>query len=82
MPVKSTIASRDHRWVYLGAMDQMIALIAPNEHLAVRDTEVVLDLMHQAGLSRDYSSEKVHQLFNVTGAALVVAGNVLVLSPF
>lgn len=72
LPVKTSIQSVDHNWVYLGAMDQIISMIRGDKKNIARQTEIVLDLMRQAGLERNFRSEEVTKLFTLTDAHVVV----------
>ena len=71
LPMQSNIQSLDHSWVYLGAMDQLIALLSSGEH-SVRPTEIVLELMHQAQLPQAFDSDDTENMFKVTNAGLIV----------
>ncbi|WP_370980389.1 winged helix-turn-helix domain-containing protein [Agaribacterium sp. ZY112] len=72
LPIKTSINSIEHQWVNLGGMDQLISLLRPSELAVVRDTEVVLWLMQEAQLKRDYQSDEVHKLFQHTQASAIV----------
>lgn len=72
LPVKTRIPGIDHKWVYLGAMDQLIQLLATDDKALVMDTEYVLNAMGHAKMPRDYSSEQVARMFQVSGGSLVV----------
>jgi DNA-binding winged helix-turn-helix (wHTH) protein/tetratricopeptide (TPR) repeat protein len=76
LPVKSTLADSDHNWVRLGAMDQLISALRSDGTVLALDTEYVLETLQRARLGRDIASEKVAQLFVVSGATMVVETNV------
>jgi DNA-binding winged helix-turn-helix (wHTH) protein/tetratricopeptide (TPR) repeat protein len=71
LPVKTRIAGNDHQWIYLGAMDQIIHLLA-SKQVVVMDTIYVLNAMRHASMPRDYTNEQVQRIFAVSGAGLVV----------
>ncbi len=72
LPMKNHIAGNDHNWVPLGGMDQLIHLLVPNKNVQVMTTEYVLHLMEYAQLPRDYDSQKVARIFEISGATLIV----------
>lgn len=72
LPVKSSISDSDHRWLYLGAMDQIISQLVADQNVAVMHTDYVLEIMQRAELPRDYTSEQVKRIFEVSGAKFVV----------
>lgn len=72
LPVKNQIPGNDHNWVPLGAMDQLINLLVSNPRAQVMSSEYVFQIMRFAHLPRDYASEQVVRLFEVSGATLVV----------
>ena len=73
LPVKDNIKDRDHQWVSIGAMDQLIQQIPPAKSYAVMQIEDVLEVMARAKMPiRDFSVEQVEQVFTVSGADLIV----------
>lgn len=72
LPVKSQMPGNDHNWVPLGAMDQLIHLLVSDKSVQVMNSEYVFQIMRFAKLPRDYESEKVAKLFDVSGATLIV----------
>lgn len=72
LPVKSQMPGNDHNWVPLGAMDQLIHLLISDKSAQVMNSEYVFQIMRFARLPRDYESEQVAKLFEVSGATLVV----------
>jgi DNA-binding winged helix-turn-helix (wHTH) protein/tetratricopeptide (TPR) repeat protein len=72
LPVKTSITDGDHNWLYLGAMDQIISQLTANKNVAVMHTDYVLEIMQRAELPRNYTSEQVARIFEVSGGKLVV----------
>ncbi|HEY6530199.1 MAG TPA: winged helix-turn-helix domain-containing protein [Cellvibrionaceae bacterium] len=72
LPVKSSLADSDHGWVRLGAMDQLISALKSDGAVLALDTEYVLETLQRAKFGRDIASDKVSQLFIVSGATMVV----------
>lgn len=72
LPMKSTIDDNDHQWVYLGAMNQLISSLQSNDTLVVLNTNFVLTVMKEAELIKQYRSENVRRIFDVSGASLIV----------
>ena len=73
LPVKDNIKDRDHKWVSIGAMDQIIQQIPPAKTYAVMQIEDVLEVMSRAKMPlRDYRVEQVEKVFAVSGADLIV----------
>lgn len=72
LPIKSDMPGNDHNWVPLGAMDQLIHLLISDKSAQVMSSEYVFHIMQFARLPRDYESEQVAKLFDVSGATLVV----------
>lgn len=72
LPVKIQMPGNEHNWVPLGAMDQLINLLVSNPRVQVMNSEYVFQLMRFAHLPRDYASEQVARVFDVSGATLVV----------
>ena len=72
LPVKTRLPGNDHQWVYLGAMDELIDLLASDEGTVVMDTVYVLNAMRHANMPRNYTSDHVARIFDVSGGALVV----------
>lgn len=72
LPVKNQVQGKDHHWIPLGAMDQVIQSLVSTPQVQVMNTEYVLNLMRHAGLPREYSSEHIARVFDVSGATLVV----------
>lgn len=72
MPVKSQLPGNDYNWMSLGVMDQIIHMLVSNKKVQVPPSEYVFQLMHYANLSRDYESDQVAKIFEVSGATLIV----------
>ena len=72
LPMKSSIDDNDHQWVYLGAMNQLISRLVSNDTLVVLNTNFILTLMDEAELKKDYQTEHVRRVFDVSGASLIV----------
>ena len=73
LPIKNRIPYGENDWIYLGAMEQMIAKLQglPSSILVYQGIQVPR-LMHMAGLEREFASSDVAKVFNVTGASLIV----------
>lgn len=72
LPVKNQVQGNDYYWIPLGAMDQVIQSLVSTPQVQVMNTEYVLNLMRHARLPREYSSEHIARVFDVSGATLVV----------
>ena len=73
LPIKSQLSDRDHKWVRLGGMDQLIQQIPSSKHYAVMQIDDALEIMKRAKLSIEkYDSEQLNSIFDVSGAALIV----------
>ncbi len=72
LPVINDIQDTDHQWIYLGAMDQLIAKLQSSEKLGVMNTDYVLEIMKDAGISRAPNQQDIRRIFEVSGASLVV----------
>lgn len=72
LPVKNLVPGNDHIWVPLGAMEQLIALLASDNNQPVMDPEYVLEIMRLAKVPRTYQSDQVAAIFTVSGSSLVV----------
>lgn len=72
LPLKSHIPGNDYNWVPLGAMDQLIHLLVSDKSAQVMSSEYVFQVMQYARLPRDYETEAVARVFDVSGATLVV----------
>jgi transcriptional activator of cad operon len=72
LPVKNEIDGQDHNWITLGGMDQLIRHLPTNKITQVMSTEYVLQLMQHAQIPRDYDKQQAAQIFDVSGASLVV----------
>jgi len=73
LPIKNRVPYGENDWIYLGAMEQMIAKLKglPSSVLVYQGTQVPR-LIHMAGLEREFTSSDVAKVFNVTGASLIV----------
>lgn len=72
LPVKTQLPGNDFNWVHLGLMDQTINLLVSDKNTQVMPPEYVFQVMRFAHLERDYDTEQVPKLFEVSGATLVV----------
>ena len=72
LPIKNEIQGQDHNWVALGGMDQLIHYLPINKTTQVMSTEYVLQLMQYAQIPRDYNGQLAAQIFDVSGASLVI----------
>jgi len=72
LPVKNQLPGNDYNWVPLGLMDQIIHLLVSDKSTQVMPPEYVFQVMRFAHLERDYNPEQTSQLFEVSGATLVV----------
>lgn len=78
LPIKNSIPYGENDWIYLGAMEQLIAKLKgfPNSIFIYQGTYIP-HLMHTAGLDREFSSNDVAEIFNVSGATLIVEAEIL-----
>jgi hypothetical protein len=72
LPVINNIQDTDHQWVYLGAMDQLISTLKSSEKLSVMNTDYVLEIMKDAGITRSPTQQDIRRIFEVSGASLVL----------
>ncbi|HWV14640.1 MAG TPA: winged helix-turn-helix domain-containing protein [Cellvibrio sp.] len=72
LPVKNQVSGIDHNWVPLGAMDQLIHLLVSDKKVQVMSSDYALQIMRYAQLPRDYDTQQVARIFNVSGASLIV----------
>jgi len=73
LPIKSRVSYEDNNWIYLGGMEQLIARLKglPSSVFVFQGTEVP-HLMYVAGIEREFPTEDVARIFNVSGASVVV----------
>lgn len=78
LPIKNSIPYGENDWIYLGAMEQLIAKLKsfPNSIFIYQGTYIP-HLMYTAGLDRKFSSNDVAKIFNVSGATLIVEAEIL-----
>jgi DNA-binding winged helix-turn-helix (wHTH) protein len=78
LPIKNSIPYGENDWIYLGAMEQLIAKLKglPNSIFIYQGTYIP-HLMYTAGLDRKFSSNDVAKIFNVSGATLIVEAEVI-----
>jgi transcriptional activator of cad operon len=76
LPVKNQIPSDDYNWVPLGAMDELIHLLGSNKNVQVMSSEYVLGAMAHANLQRNFQTQEVTRVFDVTGASLIVEAQI------
>jgi len=76
LPVKSHIPSNDYNWIPLGAMDELIHLLGSNKNVQVMSSEYVLSAMAHASLGRDFQTQEVTRVFDVSGASLIVEAQI------
>jgi len=78
LPIKNSIPYGDNDWIYLGAMEQLIAKLKgfPNSIFIYQGTYIP-HLMYTAGLDRKFSSNDVAKIFKVSGATLIVEAEIL-----
>jgi transcriptional activator of cad operon len=76
LPVKSQIPSNDYNWIPLGAMDELIHLLGSNQNVQVMSSEYVLGAMEHASLGRDFQTQDVARMFDVSGASLIVEAQI------
>jgi len=73
LPIKNSIPYGENDWIYLGAMEQLIAKLKdlPSSMFIYQGTYIP-HLMHTVGLDRKFSSNDVAKIFKVSGATLIV----------
>jgi len=78
LPIKNSIPYGENDWIYLGAMEQLIAKLKgfPNSVFIYQGTYIP-HLMYTAGLDRKFSSNDVAKIFNVSGATIIVETEIL-----
>jgi DNA-binding winged helix-turn-helix (wHTH) protein/tetratricopeptide (TPR) repeat protein len=76
LPVKNQIPSNDYNWVPLGAMDELIHLLGSNKNAQVMSSEYVLGAMAHANLGRNFQTQEVTRVFDVSGASLIVEAQI------
>ncbi len=76
LPIKNQIPSNDYNWVSLGAMDELIHLLGSNKNVQVMSSEYVLGAMAHANLARNFQTQEVMRIFNVSGASLIVEAQI------
>jgi DNA-binding winged helix-turn-helix (wHTH) protein/flagellin-like hook-associated protein FlgL len=78
LPIKNSIPYGENDWIYLGAMEQLIAKLKglPNSIFIYQGTYIP-HLMYTAGLDRQFSSNDVAKIFNVSGATIIVEAEVI-----
>jgi tetratricopeptide (TPR) repeat protein len=76
LPVKNHIPSNDYNWVPLGAMDELVHLLGSNKNVQVMSSEYVLSAMAHANLERNFQTQDVTRVFDVSGASLIVEAQI------
>ncbi len=76
LPVKNHIPSNDYNWVPLGAMDELVHLLGSNKNVQVMSSEYVLSAMTHANLERNFQTQDVTRVFDVSGASLIVEAQI------
>lgn len=73
LPLKEHIKDRDHKWIRIGAMDQLIQQIPPSNDYGVMQVDDVLEIMKRAQMPlEDFNAEDINQIFVVSGAELII----------
>lgn len=73
LPIKNSIPYGENDWIYLGAMEQLIAkLKGLPDSIYIYQGTYIPHLMHTIGLDRKFSSNDVAKIFSVSGATLIV----------
>lgn len=76
LPVQTDMADSDHKWVRYGGMDQLIQRLSSTEHHGVLQTDYVLEILSRAKIPKgDIDSQQIGQIFQVSGAGLVIQLN-------
>ena len=74
LPTQNLIAGNGHNWVRLGLMDQVIQQLPNAKSHGVLQTDYVLEVLKRANAPlNDLLAEHIQQVFQVSGAELVVA---------
>jgi DNA-binding winged helix-turn-helix (wHTH) protein/tetratricopeptide (TPR) repeat protein len=77
LPIKNYVPYAEHDWVYLGGMEHLIAkLKGLPSTVFVYEGTYIPRLMHLAGLTRDYNVNDIGNIFDVSGATLIVEAQV------
>lgn len=75
LPFHNTVQGSDHKWVRVGAMDQLIQGLYSTNEAAVLQTDYVFDVMSRANMPMShYDSSHIRQVFQVSGANLIIEG--------
>lgn len=78
LPIKNSIPYGENDWIYLGAMEQLIAkLKGLPDSIFIYQGTYIPHLMQTIGLDRKFSSDDVAKVFNVSGATLIVETEVI-----
>lgn len=78
LPIKNSIPYGENDWIYLGAMEQLIAKLKGfPKSIFIYQGNYIPHLMYTAGLDRQFSSNDVAKIFNVSGATLIVEAEIL-----
>lgn len=73
LPIKEHINDRDHKWVRIGAMDQLIQQIPSAKNYGVMQVDDVLDIMKRANIPlKNFVADDIGKIFVVSGAALII----------
>ncbi|MEX0300762.1 MAG: winged helix-turn-helix domain-containing protein [Kordiimonas sp.] len=77
LPVTSTLADKDHRWVRYGAMDLLIQRLAPSANMGVYQTSDVLEVLKRAEVTAQTATDSdIARLFAISGANMIVQTSV------
>ncbi|GAA6205007.1 winged helix-turn-helix domain-containing protein [Thalassotalea sp. SU-HH00458] len=78
LPIKNSIPYGENDWIYLGAMEQLIAkLKGLPASIFIYQGTYIPHLMYTAGLERKFSSNDVAKIFSISGATLIVEAEIL-----
>lgn len=73
LPIKEHINDRDHKWIRIGAMDQLIQRIPPSKNYGVMQVDDVLDIMKRANMPlTGFGADDIGKIFVVSGAELII----------
>ena len=77
LPIKNSIHYGENDWIYLGAMEQLIAKLngLPNSIFIYPGTYIP-HLIHTVELKRKFTSKDIAKVFNVSGATLIVEAEI------
>lgn len=73
LPVKQSINDRNHKWVRIGVMDQLIQQLPASNDYIVMQVDDVLEIMKRIITPiKEFTAKEVEKIFVVSGASLII----------